>query len=190
MLFGWSVFIAPASVYAQVPDAASAAPRLAEEAELVKLKAEQESLFAKVKQQAEDLPASTPQREQKLKQLAAIEQRIYEETRVRYVSPRTTGLWSGFRDDVRHRVEQYGTEHFPSADGHKLYGRLVMNLTVDEAGRVVATEIVRSSGNPLLDHEAMVVAREAGPFARFNAAMRKDAVRVVITESFNFAHSE
>ena len=187
-LVGCSIFLGSPSSYAQLPNAASSAVRPASEAELDKLKLEQEALFGKLKQQVEDLPASTPQREQKLRQLAAIERRIYEETRVRYVSPLTTGLWSGYRDDVRRRVEQYGTTHFPTVDGHKLYGRLVLNLTIDEAGRPVSAEIVRSSGSTLLDQQAMAIARSAGPFAAFDEARRKDAVRVVITESFNFAH--
>ena len=152
------------------------------------MSAEQESLFSKLKQQVADLPADYPQREQKLRQLAAIEKRIYEESHVRYISRQTTGLWSGYRDAVRHRLEQYGTEHFPRADGHKLFGRLVLNLTVDQTGCMVKAEVVRSSGSTLLDQQALEIAGAAGPFAPFDDAMRKDAMRVVLTESFDFAH--
>jgi periplasmic protein TonB len=91
---------------------------------------------------------------------------------------------------VNRRVEEQGARHYPSVDGRKLYGHLVVNLTIDRDGRVLGVEVARSSGNPLLDQQAVEIARDAGPFAPFDEAMRRDADQVVITAPFNFFHHE
>jgi TonB family protein len=54
-----------------------------------------------------------------------------------------------------------GHGKFPE-NGKKLYGELVMILTVNHDGRVLSTEIVQGSGNRMLDTRAEAIARAAG----------------------------
>ena len=72
------------------------------------------------------------------------------------------------RDALRRRIEERGTRDFPEAHGRKLYGELTMNITVDAAGRLLEADIVRGSGNALLDRRAVAIVQRAAPFARFD----------------------
>src|SRR5205085_10496698 len=93
-------------------------------------------------------PLATPQereqeerRQQKLRYLAEIEKRINEENarpRRRYISPATREeIYAVYYDKLRHRIEDKGTANFPTLNGHKLYGELTVNLTIDARGHIV-----------------------------------------------------
>ncbi|MBL8343250.1 MAG: energy transducer TonB, partial [Rubrivivax sp.] len=79
---------------------------------------------------------------------------------------------------------------FPTYQGQKLYGELVMNVTVDATGQVVETEIVRPSRSRVLDAKAMSIVRAAAPFGGFNAPMRAQADQIVVTARFRFTRDE
>ncbi len=103
--------------------------------------------------------------------LAAIEKRINEENarpKKRYISPATREeVYALYYDQLRRKIEDRGTRNFPENQGKKLYGELTMVITVDSNGRVLETEIVRGSGNKVLDRRAAAIAHAAGPFGRF-----------------------
>ncbi len=133
-------------------------------------------------------------RQQKLRMLAEIEKRINEENarpRKRYISPATREeAYAVYYDLLRHKIEARGTRDFPTANGKKLYGELTMNLTIDGEGRIVDSEIVRTSGSRPLDQRAVAIARAAGPFGRFSEQMRRQADQIVITSRFRFTRSD
>jgi protein TonB len=52
------------------------------------------------------------------------------------------------------------------------------------------TEIVESSGNPVLDRRASAIARSAGPFGPFTPAMRKKADQILVVSRFRFTRDE
>ena len=58
---------------------------------------------------------------------------------------------------LRRRIEERGTRNFPEHQGHKLYGELTMNITIDAEGRVVETDIVVPSKSPVLDKRAVAI---------------------------------
>ena len=87
---------------------------------------------------------------------------------------------------MRRRIEDRGTRNFPEDRGKKLYGELTMNVTVDVAGRVVETEVVRPSKSKILDRRAVAIVNAAGPFGPFTTAMRRKVDQVVITSRFKF----
>ena len=129
-------------------------------------------------------------RRQLLKHLAEIERRIQLENarpKRRVVSPATREeVYAIYYDALRRKVEDKGTEHFPELNGKKLYGELVMIVTVDHLGRVLATEIAQSSGNRTLDRRAEAIARSAAPFGPFNEAMRRKADEILVVSRFRF----
>ena len=94
-------------------------------------------------------------RRQLLKLLAEIEKRINEENsrpKKRYISPATREeAYAVYYDALRRKVEDKGTENFPEQGGKKLYGELIMIVTVNHDGRVLSTEVVQGSGKPALD---------------------------------------
>ena len=175
---------------------------------LRQLQQRQTMLLAQVRKQLAALPVPDPQqtsltpeqaqqeakRRLLLKQLAEIERRIQREQqkpRKRYIGPSTREeAYAIYYDRLRRTVESKGTEEFPSSNGKKLYGELTMVLTVDQRGQVLATEIARSSGNPLLDRRAEAIVRRAGPFGRFSQAMRRQADQIVVVSRFKFGRDQ
>jgi len=133
-------------------------------------------------------------RQQKLRQLAAIEKRINEENsrpRRRYISPSTREeVYAIYYDKLRHRIEDKGTANFPTLNGHKLYGELTVNLTIDARGRIVESEIVHSSNSRFLDQRALAIAQAAAPFGGFSDDMKRKADQIVVTSRFRFTKTE
>jgi protein TonB len=138
--------------------------------------------------------AREEKRRQLIKLLAEIERRINEENarpKKRYISPATREeVYAVYYDALRHRIEDKGTENFPEAAGKKLYGELTMIVTVNFDGRVLATEVVETSGSLTLDRRAQAIARNAGPFGRFSDAMRRKADQIVVVSRFKFTRDE
>jgi protein TonB len=168
----------------------------------------QQQLLAQIRRELALLPAPDPQRDQGnpneqsqeehrrqlINLLAEIEKRINEENarpKKRYISPATREeVYAMYYDNLRRKIEDRGTRNFPENAGHKLYGELTMNVTVDAEGRVVDTEVVRPSDSKLLDRRAVAIVRAAAPFGRFSSAMRQHADQIVITSRFKFTREE
>ena len=133
-------------------------------------------------------------RKQSLKQLAELEKRINEENarpKKRYISPATKeAAYAVYYDALRHKVEEKGTENFPEVGGRKLYGDLIMVLTINHDGRVLETEIVQSSGQQDLDRRAQAIAYASGPFGSFTPAMRAQADQIVVVARFSFTRDQ
>jgi len=134
--------------------------------------------------------AQEQRRQQLIDLLAEIEKQINQDSAKpakRYVSPATREeVYAVYYDAMRRRIEKKGTQHFPQLGGKKLYGELTMTMTVDLDGAVLATEVVQSSGNPVLDRWAQNLVEGAGPFEPFTPAMRAKAEQIVVVSSFNF----
>lgn len=188
----------PPSALTEMGDAAEEAQRRIEA-----LQTQQTLLLAQLRKQLAALPPPEPQpsasreaqaREEKRRQLykllAEIERRVNEENarpKKRYISPATREeVYAVYYDSLRRRIEARGTEQFPEAAGRKLYGELTMVVTVNHDGRVLAAEVAETSGNLTLDRRAMAIARGAGPFGRFDQAMRRRADQIVVVSRFRF----
>jgi protein TonB len=138
--------------------------------------------------------AQEQKRRQLVKILAEIEKRINEENarpKKRYISPSTREeVYAVYYDGLRRRIEERGTTHFPQSQGRKIYGELTMMVTVNHDGRVLDAEVAESSGNLTLDRRAAAIAQSAGPFGRFNAAMRRKADQIVVVSRFRFTRDD
>lgn len=131
---------------------------------------------------------------QLLKMLAEIEKRIHEENarpKKRYISPATREeVYALYYDALRRKVEERGTANFPEAGGKKLYGELIMIMTVNHDGRVLGTEVYKSSGNQQLDRRAEAIATSAGPFGQFGPALRAKADQIAVVSKFRFTREQ
>jgi TonB family protein len=76
-----------------------------------------------------------------------------------------------------------------SEAGQKLYGSLIMVITIDTRGQVISAEVSQGSGNPLLDFHAKQIARNAGPYGPFNDAMRRSMDQLALVTRFSFDHN-
>lgn len=172
------------------------------------LQEQQQQLLAQIRREMALLPPPDPRRDdgsaqareqeerrrQLVQMLAEIEKRINEENsrpKRRYISPSTREeVYALYYDALRRKIEERGTRNFPEYRGRKLYGELVMNITVDTLGRVVEAEVVRASKSRELDRRAVAIARAAAPFGAFTPAMRAKADQLVITSRFRFTREE
>ena len=170
-------------------------------AKLRQLKQQQSALLAQVKQQlsinssqqsanAAEAAAIDQQRRQLLDTLAEIEQRINEQNarpRTRYVSPSTREVsYALYHDHMRRLIEEHGTRFFPQIQGRKLYGSLTLMLTVNAQGRVIASQVLKSSGQPELDKLALALAENAGPFGTFSAEMKREFDQLAMVSRYTF----
>ncbi len=193
----------PAATTVQAGDASDEARRRIEQ-----LQHEQQQLLAQLRREVAALPPPDPRRDegqaagrdtderrrQLLRQLAEIERRVNESNagpRKRYISPATREeVYALYYDALRRKIEERGTRDFPEQGGRKLYGELTMNITVDAQGRVVETELVRSSRQRRLDQAALAIVQAAAPFGPFTPAMRAQADQIVVTSRFRFTRDE
>lgn len=134
--------------------------------------------------------AQEQRRRHMMKQLAEIERRIHEENarpKKRFISPSTREeVYAVYYDSLRRKIEERGTTHFPEAAGRKLYGELILAVTVNHDGKVLQTEVMETSGNTTLDRRAASIARAAAPFGRFNDALRRKADQIVVVSRYSF----
>ncbi|HEY2925559.1 energy transducer TonB [Piscinibacter sp.] len=176
--------------------------------QIEQLQETQQQLLTQIRRELAMMPAPDPRRDQGspedraqeerrrqlIQLLAEIEKRINEENarpKKRYISPATKEeVYALYYDALRRKIEERGTRNFPEYQGHKLYGELTMNVTVDAAGHVVDTEVVRPSHSKVLDKRALAIVRAAAPFGPFSAAMRRSADQLVITSRFRFTREE
>jgi protein TonB len=193
----------PPAATIQVGDSNEDAHRRIEE-----LQETQQQLLAQMRRELALLPPPDPQREQGtpeeraqeerrrqlIELLAEIEKRINEENarpKKRFIGPSTREeVYAIYYDALRRKIEDRGTRNFPEYQGKKLYGELVMNVTVDAEGRVLETEIVRPSTSKVLDRRAEAIVKAAAPFGPFSAAMRRKADQLVITSRFRFTRED
>lgn len=170
------------------------------------LQAQQQRLLSQVRTQIAQFPSALPgsdareaqaieeKRRQLLQLQAEIEQRLQAESaqpRRRYVGPDTREVvYAQYYDALRRRVELRGTRYFPEQNGRKLYGELVVMLTVNAQGELIATRILEGSGDASLDRQAIAIAQAAGPFGQFSQAMRLRFDEMAVVTRFRFARDE
>jgi protein TonB len=90
-------------------------------------------------------------------------------------------------EDWRLKVERIGNLNYPESARGKLYGSLVLTVSIKVDGSLEAVEVRRSSGHPVLDRAAERIVRLAAPYARFPANIKRDTDILVITRTWTFA---
>lgn len=177
--------------------------------EIEHLMQQQATLLTQLRQRLGDVPEFSPQqptpegsgqdsqRESRLNQqrlLAEIERRINEQNArpiKRFVGPSTRqAVYALYYDSVRRKVEDKGTTNFPQHGGRKLYGQLVMSVTIAADGSVVQTQVLSSSGNPVLDRLAEAITTATGPFEPFPPQMRAQFDQMAPVFTFSFTHEQ
>ena len=93
-------------------------------------------------------------------------------------------------EDWRAKVERVGTLNYPEEAKGRLYGSLILSVSIRSDGAVDKVEINRSSGHRILDDAARRIVNMAGPYAVFPADIRRDTDILVITRSWNFTRSD
>jgi len=85
------------------------------------------------------------------------------------------------------KLERIGNINFPKkALALSLSGTLILNTTLDRAGRVVEIEISSSSGSKILDNAALKIVKLASPYQPLPKGIRKKYDRLNITRTIVF----
>jgi protein TonB len=107
--------------------------------------------------------------------------------RKKFIGTRTDEYrFAQYIEDWRLKVERVGTLNYPEEAKGKLYGALILSVTIKSDGTVDKVEINRTSGHRILDDAARRIVTMAGPYAPFPADIRRDTDILVITRNWNF----
>ena len=87
----------------------------------------------------------------------------------------------------RMKVERLGNVNYPEDARGRLYGSLILTVSIKTDGTLEAVEINRSSGHQVLDRAAERIVRMAAPYSAFPPDIRKDTDVLVITRTWTFA---
>lgn len=94
-------------------------------------------------------------------------------------------------EDWRLKVERIGNLNYPeAARRNKLYGSLVLTVSINADGTVESVQIDRSSGSRVLDAAAVKIVEMAAPFAPFPEEMRAKVDILGITRTWTFTRSD
>lgn len=111
-----------------------------------------------------------------------------ENPRERRISANTREYkYAAYMDAWRARVERVGNIHYPEeARRRGLSGRLVLNVAVRADGSVRDIQVLRSSGDRILDEAAIHIVELAAPFQPFPEDVREDYDVLNITRTWVF----
>lgn len=111
--------------------------------------------------------------------------------RKKFIGARTEELrYAQYIEDWRQKVERIGNLNYPEAARGKLYGSLVLTLTVRNDGSLSSVDLVRSSGYKELDEAARQIVKLAAPYAAFPENIRREYDELVITRTWTFTSSD
>jgi protein TonB len=99
--------------------------------------------------------------------------------------------FAAYLEAWREKVERVGNLNYPDeAKRRKLYGDLILHVSVRADGSIENVRVVRSSGQKVLDDAAVRIVRLASPYAPFPPDIRKDTDVLEITRTWQFTSGE
>ncbi len=90
----------------------------------------------------------------------------------------------------RDKVEKVGNLNYPEAAQGRMYGDVLLLVSVKEDGSLENVEIRRSSGQQVLDQAALRIVRLSAPYASFPADMRKEYQILDIAATISFVKGD
>jgi periplasmic protein TonB len=94
-------------------------------------------------------------------------------------------------EDWRMKIERVGNVNYPeAARAQRLYGSLILTVSIKSDGSVENVEINRPSGNRILDAAAVRIVEMSGPFAPFPPDIKRDTDILHITRTWTFTKSD
>jgi protein TonB len=94
-------------------------------------------------------------------------------------------------EDWRMKIERIGNLNYPeAAREQRLYGSLILTVSIRNDGSVENIEINRPSGSRILDAAAVHIVELAGPFAPFPPDIKRDTDILHITRMWTFTKGD
>jgi protein TonB len=111
--------------------------------------------------------------------------------RKKFVGARTEEYrFAQYIENWRQKVERIGTLNYPEAARGKLYGSLVMTVSINHDGSLGRIDVNRSSGYKVLDEAARRIVQMASPYAPFPPDIRRDTDILEITRTWYFTQGD
>jgi len=99
--------------------------------------------------------------------------------------------YAQYVEDWRAKVERIGNMNYPEiARAQKIYGSLMLTVSIRSDGSVESIEISRPSGQRILDASAIRIVKLASPFSPFPPDISKDTDILSITRTWTFTSSD
>ncbi len=183
------------------------------QAAMAKLEAEQQRLLTQMKQTpiSVDPSATTPNTgdqtsldadsaesiAEKIRRLDAVIAKnindYNERPRRGYLGPNTKGaVFATYYKDWQERIEKIGTLGYPAEAKGKMYGDVLLRVTLNPDGTIYGNEVtvMRSSGWPVLDKAAVSFVRKGVPYKPFPPEMRREYQVYEIINRFSFTKGD
>jgi len=147
-------------------------------------------------------PAETPNAQEIMArslEIARLEARIskrwnayQERPRRTFVGARTREFrFARYIEDWRLKIERIGELNYPqAARDQRLYGSLVVTVSIKADGTLEGVDINRSSGQRILDRAAIRIVQLAAPYAPFPPDIAKDTDILSITRTWQFTRED
>ena len=111
--------------------------------------------------------------------------------RKKFIGARTEEYrFAQYIEDWRQKVERIGTLNYPEAARGKLYGSLVLSVSINHDGSLNRVDINRSSGYKVLDEAARRIVQMASPYSPFPPEIRRDTDILEITRTWYFTQGD
>lgn len=99
--------------------------------------------------------------------------------------------YARYVEDWRIKVMRIGESNFPQAAREgKIYGSLLLTVSIKANGTIAHIEIRRSSGSRILDDAAVRIVRLGAPYAAFPADVARDTDVIDISRTWRFTRSD
>ena len=124
-------------------------------------------------------------------QIARQMEEYNQRPRKRYIGARVEEYrFAQYVEDWRQKIERIGNLNYPDAAKGRLYGNLTLSVIIKANGDLKQVEVIRSSGQALLDDAARRIVRMSAPFAAFPEAIRRDTDELDITRTWTFTNAD
>ena len=111
--------------------------------------------------------------------------------RKKFIGARTEEYrFAQYIEDWRQKVERIGTLNYPEAARGKLYGALVLTVSINADGSIGRVDVNRSSGHKVLDDAARRIVQMASPYSPFPPDIRRDTDILEITRTWYFTQGD
>jgi protein TonB len=91
---------------------------------------------------------------------------------------------AAYKTQIKRRLERH-KKYPPAARREKLQGTVSVRFTIARDGRVISSQIVKSSGHPILDDEASGLIRRVDPFPAFPKELSENTISLTAPIQFN-----
>ncbi|MCL2875008.1 MAG: energy transducer TonB [Betaproteobacteria bacterium] len=100
--------------------------------------------------------------------------------------PRFEKYLAGFR----RKIACSASLHYPKAARGKVYGEMIVTISILADGSFEKARVDQSSGHKVLDDGVIDIARRAAPFEPFPPEIRRDTDALDITRTWTFTYTE